>query len=275
MKLTTEQHVHEPVSSIRSEPFSLPAGTQVIDDSLETIEGLYEYNHWIYNQLRPYLGQDVLEVGSGTGNITQFLAMNARRVAGVEPVTSFVQRFNDRLGHMSHVSCTHGYLQDLPEPLHEQPRFDTVVSCNVLEHIEDDVSALRSMMTQIRPGGRVLIFVPACPFAFGKLDSELGHYRRYSKRSLRSAMIGAGLEWEHGRYSNAVGLLGWFVNSVLLRKKHVPAKQAKLFDKLVPFISAIERLLPMPMGQSVLGVGRKPLRSAMMLDYRHVGRKAA
>ena len=275
MKLTTEQPEHAPVSSIRTEPFALPFGTDVVDDSLETIEGLYEYNHWIYNQLRPFLGQDVLEVGSGTGNITQFLAMNARTVKGVEPVTSFVERFQERLGHMSHVSCTHGYLQDLPEPADGEQQYDTVVSCNVLEHIEDHVGALRSMMSQIRPGGRVLIFVPAGPFAFGKLDSELGYYRRCSKRPLRAAMTGAGLEWEYGRYSNAVGLLGWFLNSVVLRKKHVPAKQAKFFDKLVPFISAIERLLPMPLGQSVLGVGRKPLKAVKVMDVRYVGRKAA
>jgi len=242
---------------------SVPTGTDVIDDSLDTIEGLYEYNHWVFNQLRPFVEGSVLEVGSGTGNITQFLSMQATRVVGVEPVASFTQRFRNRLSHMSHVSCIDGYLSDLPAPTDDAQRFDTVVSCNVLEHIDDHVSAVREMTGQLRDGGRVVLYVPAGPLAFGRLDTELGHYRRYTLRSLRQTMEAAGLTWERGRYSNLLGLFGWWLNSVILRKKHVPAKQAAFFDKLVPMLSAIERVLPLPCGQSVLGVARKPMK--MML----------
>ncbi len=253
----------------------LPKGTDVIDDSLDLIEGLYEYNHWIYSQLRPYLGSEILEVGSGTGNITRFLSMHASRVVGIEPVTSFADRFRDRLSHMSHVSCIEGYLQDVPEPKDDAARFDTVVSCNVLEHIEDHVAAVRSMADQLREGGRTIIFVPAGPYALGRLDRELGHYRRYTLRSLRSTMEAAGLEWEYGRYSNMVGLAGWWFNSVILRRKHVPAKQATFFDKLVPMISAIERLLPLPCGQSVWGVARKPRRAILAMPRQDSIRRAA
>lgn len=234
-----------------------PRGTDVIDDSLDVIEDLYEYNHWIFSQLRPWLGSDILEVGSGTGNITRFLSMVANRVVGIEPVSKFTQRFRDRLSHMSHVSCVDGYLHEMARPVRDEDRFDTVVSCNVLEHIDDHVAALRDMSGHLRVGGRVVIFVPAGPGALGKLDVELGHYRRYTKRSLRQAMEGAGLKWERGRYSNMIGLFGWWFNSVVLRRTKVPAKQAVAFDKLVPMISAMERLLPLPFGQSVLGVARK------------------
>ena len=246
--------VHQPKSSSLA---GIPQGTDVIDNSLDTIENLYEYNHWIFNQLRPYLSGATLEVGSGTGNITQFIATRASRVVGIEPVASFTERFRERLSHMSHVRCLQGFLQDLPKPTIDAERFDTVVSCNVLEHIEDHVAAVRDMSDHLRIGGRVIIFVPAGPLAFGKLDSELGHYRRYTRRGLRQTMEAAGLTWEHGHYSNLVGLVGWWFNSVVLRRKLVPAKQAAAFDKLVPLISAFERMLPLPCGQSVMGVGRK------------------
>ncbi len=253
----------------------VPQGTDVIDDSLETIEQLYEYNHWVYNQLRPYLGQAVLEVGCGTGNITQFLSMRAQRVVGIEPVANFADRFRDRLRHMSHVSCIDGYLHDVPEPDDDTQRFDSVVSCNVLEHIEDHVGAMAQMAAQLREGGRVVIFVPAGPLALGRLDRELGHYRRYTLTSLRRTMEFAGLDWETGHYSNVVGLLGWWFNSVVLRRKHVPARQAKFFDRLVPMLSAVERIMPLPCGQSVVGVARKPCRGAMTLTQPQPLRRAA
>jgi SAM-dependent methyltransferase len=245
--------LYDPANSL-----AIPGGIDAIDGSLDMIEGLYEYNHWIFNQLRPYVEGKVLEVGSGTGNITQFLSMHASRVVGVEPIDSFAARFRERLSHMSHVSCVEGYLHDMPAPVSAASRFDTVVSCNVLEHIEDHVRAVRDMAGQLRDGGRVVLFVPAGPLAFGKLDRELGHFRRYTLRSLRQTMETAGLTWEHGHYSNAVGLLGWWFNSVVLRREQVPAKQASIFNQLVPMLSAIERLLPLPCGQSVLGVARKP-----------------
>lgn len=246
-----------PQTQARPRQAEAPQGTAVIDHSLDTIEHLYEYNHWIFNQLRAFVSGATLEVGCGTGNITQFLATRASRVVGIEPVNSFSQRFRDRLSHMAHVTCVEGYLQDLPKPAADADRFDSVVSCNVLEHIEDDVAAVRDMSDQLRVGGRVILFVPAGPLAFGKLDRELGHFRRYTRRGLRRTMEAAGLEWEHGHYSNLIGLAGWWFNSVLLRRKLVPARQAVAFDKLVPLLSAIERMLPLPCGQSVLGVARK------------------
>ena len=74
-------------------------------------------------------------------------------------------------------------------------RFDTVVCVNVLEHIEDDIRALRLFRELVAPtNGRVLIFVPAVPAAYGPLDAALGHHRRYVKRTLRTAFDKAGLD---------------------------------------------------------------------------------
>lgn len=239
--------------------YEAPVGTDVIDDSLDTIAELYEYNHWVFSTFRGHVAGRVLEVGSGTGNITRFLAMTGTQVVALEPVPHFQERAKDALRHMSHVSSVRGFLHELPVPTDDAAMFDTVVSCNVLEHIEDHVEALRQVRAQLRPGGKAIMFVPAGPMAFGRLDRELGHFRRYTRGSLRRAFEDAGLEWVEGRYSNGVGLLGWWFNSVVLRRRHVPVKQAKAFNRLVPMLSAIERMLPMPMGQSVIGVARRPL----------------
>ena len=257
-----------PLSSKRSaravstRPASVPLGTDVVDDSLDTLSGLYDYNHWVYSMVRPYVSGRVLEVGCGVGTITRFLSMNADEVVGVDPVGRFVDRFKQAFAHMSHVSAHQGFLHDLPRPEDECHMFDTVVNCNVLEHIQDDVGAVATMAQQLRPGGKLTVFVPAGPLAFGRLDRELGHFRRYTKRSLQAVFEAAGLQWVEGRYCNGIGLLGWWLNSVVLRKRLVPTKQAQAFNRLVPLLSALERMVSLPFGQSVIGVGRKPTHSA-------------
>lgn len=245
-------------SSINSFGSDVPMGTDVIQDSLETLYSLYDYHHWIYTLMRSYVTGRVLEVGCGVGNMTQFLSLGGHTVVGIDPVARFIKRFDQRFGHMSHVSGKVAYLQDLPAPT-EGKQFDTVVSCNVLEHIEDDVQAVSMMAKQLRPGGHIAIFVPAGPMALGLLDRELGHYRRYTVRSLRRVFFDAELQWVEGRYSNCLGLFGWWLNSVVLRRRRVPVKQAVLYNRLVPILSAIERMIKPPFGQSVIGIARRPM----------------
>ena len=82
----------------------------------------------------------------------------------------------------------------------------------MLEHIEDDRGALRGAASLVRPGGRVVVFVPAFPFAAGRFDRAIGHHRRYTKATLTAAYEEAGLEVETMRYVNAPGLPAWFVS---------------------------------------------------------------
>jgi len=108
------------------------------------------------------------------------------------------------------------------------------------------------------PGGKVLIFVPAVQAAYGPLDAELGHFRRYSKPTLARPFIDAGLELLELRYTNPIGLLGWMVNAHVRRSTvHSPA-QVRLFDNLVaPWALPLERLVAPPVGLSLIAVGRK------------------
>ncbi len=258
--LAEDAYEVEPVNSYEAD-----ASTHVIGDSLEMIESLDAYNRWVFDLLKPHVSGRVLEVGCGTGNITKFIAEQADEVVGIDPVGRFIQRFKARFARQTNVMAHQYTLAEMPDPEEQADRFDSAVSCNVFEHIEDHVSALKQVADQLKPGGKAVIFVPAGPIAFGKLDDELGHYRRYSIGSLREAMEDAGLTWVEGRYSNMVGLFGWWLNSVILRKTHVPGDQAKWFNKLVPVLSRIERWFNPPFGQSVIGVACKPVEPALKL----------
>jgi hypothetical protein len=128
----------------------------------------------------------------------------------------------------------------------------------VLEHIEDDVAALRTMGRLVRPGGAVIIVVPAFPFAMSPVDLATGHVRRYTRRSLGDAMGAAGLTVRTIGYVNTLGLLGYYTATSLLRRTPGPGRMVAFYDRLVvPVTRWMERCLGAPIGQSVFAVARR------------------
>ena len=128
---------------------------------------------------------------------------------------------------------------------------------NVLEHVEDDCAALTGAGRLVKRGGRVVVFVPAFPIAMSRFDSELGHYRRYTRGTLRAVFVAAGLEPEVMRYVNAPGLPVWLVWMRLLRRRPTDGLGLTAWDRfVVPVARALEQRIEPPFGQSVLGVGR-------------------
>jgi SAM-dependent methyltransferase len=137
-------------------------------------------------------------------------------------------------------------------------RPDTVICVNVLEHLLDDQRVLAECFRLLPPGGRLLLFVPAFQSLFGSMDVSYGHFRRYSVGDLRRKMENAGFKVEFSRYLNLLGVLGWWLNGKLLKKKIIPKSQMILYDKMVGISSKFERFLPRPIGLSLFSVGQKP-----------------
>src|SRR5262249_52388387 len=127
---------------------------------------------------------------------------------------------------------------------------------NVLEHIPDHVTALRAMGALVRPGGAVVLIVPAFPSAMSDFDRAIGHQRRYTRRSLGEALQAAGLRVEHLRYVNPVGLIGWYVTVKTLKMRPRNGFALRAYDRaIVPVARAADRL-SLPFGQSVFAVAR-------------------
>ncbi len=238
--------------------YEMEESTGTIADSLDVLEHLDRYNRWVYDSVKTHLCGRVLEIGCGTGNITRFIADDVDEVVGIDPVQAFIDRFRQRLKNRANVSATRRTVAELQEPDEPAAYFDAAVSCNVFEHIDDDAAAMAQARRQLRPGAALTILVPAGPIAYGRIDRELGHYRRYTLRSLRRAMEAAGFEWVEGFYINRLGLWGWWWNSVVLRRREVPLRAAAAFNRIVPLARWIDRCVPAPFGQSVVGVGRRP-----------------
>jgi SAM-dependent methyltransferase len=237
--------------------FSQTADRYAADD-LETMQGAPRYGAHLFDLFRAHVGRRVLEVGCGIGTMTKRLAERADLVVGIEPNPSCAARVREAMRHEPRFTLRACHLEDCDRAELAAHAFDTVVCVNVLEHIADDVGALRTFRDVVVPGGHVLILVPAVRAAYGPLDAELGHHRRYSKPTLGSAFARAGLDLVRLRYTNPIGLLGWMYNAHLSRARAHSPLQVKLFDTLVaPWALPLERLIPPPVGLSLAAVGRR------------------
>jgi 2-polyprenyl-3-methyl-5-hydroxy-6-metoxy-1,4-benzoquinol methylase len=227
-------------------------------DDLETMSEAHRYQAHVLGLFRPYIGKRVLEVGAGIGTMSRSLVEMADRVVGIEPNQACATRALAVLGSHPRFELRVCHLEECDRTSLIAEHFDTVACINVLEHIEDDVSALRLFADIVGPSrGHVLVFVPAVQAAYGPLDAELGHHRRYLKGSLAKTFVAAGLELVLLKYTNPIGLLGWIYNSWIKKATSHSAQQIRLFESLVaPWALPLERALPVPIGLSLVAVGR-------------------
>lgn len=217
-----------------------------------------KYDDWLFDELRPFLGQRVLEIGCGLGNHFEHL-LDRQLLLGfdisVESVAAVRRRFCGRSNvRVECLSITDPAVLALADE-----HLDTALSVNVFEHIEDDLLALRHTFQLLQPGGRFILVVPAHQSLYGPMDTSIGHYRRYSKPMLRARMEEAGFEVLTASYLNMLGAAGWWVNGKLLRRSVPPRGQLRLLNRIIPFVRGFESLVRAPFGVSLLMVGRKPL----------------
>lgn len=233
-------------------------------DDLQTMSEARRYQAHVFDLLRPHVGSRVLEVGCGIATMSRRLAEVAERLVCIEPNVNCAARAREVLDPDPRIQLRVCHVEECSRDELLQERFDTIVCVNVLEHIEDDIRALRLFRDIVAPtGGKVLIFVPAIQGAYGPLDAALGHHRRYAKRSLGKAFSSAGLEPLTMRYTNPIGLLGWMYNAHISRTTEHTSDQVRLFERFVaPWALPLERLVPPPIGLSLFAVGHARLHAA-------------
>ncbi len=220
---------------------------------LENLKLANQYNAWIFSQILPYLGKEVLEVGCGNGNFTALLAQKCPRVMAVDLNEEYVKAAKSRLKKHPGVEVL---VADATEIQWERS-FDLVIMLDVLEHIEDDVQMLRQLKDCLKPGGKLVVKVPALEWLYSPMDKAIGHYRRYNKKTLnqtfRKADFSTPLIW----YFNLVGILGWWLNGKVLGCTTPPSEQVGFFNKIVPLLSTIEAKIKPPIGLSLFVVATK------------------
>ena len=214
------------------------------------------YNRWIYSQVAPYLGQRILDVGCAIGNITQFYS-DRELVVGVDVVPEELSVARERFANKNFEA----YHMDVASPellTFRERNLDTAVCLNVLEHVEDDVHALKNMRDTLVPGGTICLLVPCNKWLFGPMDAIDHHYRRYRKAEMNAKLQEAGLTLIHQNYFNLLGIAAWFLQNRVLRRSMAAPAQYSLYDALVPALRLVEKALPVPSGLSLVTIARTP-----------------
>jgi SAM-dependent methyltransferase len=231
------------------------------EKTLEVISEADKFNFWMFETIKPFCSGNVLEVGSGIGNISEVflnagfkLSVSDFRKHYVENLASKFSSYHDFQG---------AHLVDLVHPEFENiyielfGKFDTVFALNVVEHIENDVLAIQNCKKLLRNGGHLIILVPSYPLLFNRFDKELEHFRRYTVTSLGTVFSQNNLKIIHRQYFNFVGIFGWFLNGFLLNKETIPGNQMAIFNFLVPIIKWVDKLTFNKIGLSTILVGEK------------------
>jgi ubiquinone/menaquinone biosynthesis C-methylase UbiE len=223
----------------------------------EVLEGLataVNHRRWFVELALPYLGDNPIEVGSGLGDYALEWAEHLPRFTATEADPDRLVQLKERLADRANIDVRQMLL-----PTTDIGDYSAAVSYNVLEHIEDHVGALRSMATLVRPGGRVILIVPAFMFAMSQVDVATGHVRRYTKKTMRATMTEAGLEIEKLHYANALGLIGYYGATSIFKLAPKEGPMVKVYDSVVlPVTKFAENLVKPPFGQSVFVVARVP-----------------
>jgi len=224
---------------------------------LNSLSHARRFNRWMVKLIEPYLGDRILEVGSGIGNISRQLPQREKLIV-TDIDATYLEILRQAYSGNDLVAVTRldrNSSADF-EPL-GAVTCDTVVCLNVLEHIEDDTAALERMAKLLQPGGRLILPVPQYQWLFGSYDRVAGHFRRYSRQDMEKRLGDAGFRNIKLQSFNFSSIPAWWVNACLLKRKRIGRIQLKIYDTLVPVLRLMEACLPLP-GISLICFAEKP-----------------
>lgn len=228
---------------------------------LEIFDQAQNWKSYLADMLSPFLHGRILEVGAGIGNITE--AIYPRNDIGLieewvclEPDAEQAAQTEIRIAEIfldKHCSVQTGKLDDV---LIEKS-FDSILYIDVLEHIEDDADQVRQAAKRLRPGGHLIVMAPAWPFLFSPLDEKAGHFRRYTKSSMR-ALTPPETFFKSCRYLDSVGMLASLTNRLIMRQGTPTLSQIAFWDRgMIPISRILDRLVFYNLGKSVLTIWQK------------------
>jgi glycosyltransferase involved in cell wall biosynthesis len=223
---------------------------------LNSLTGTPQYLSWVTRVLRPHLGDRVVEIGAGLGNLTgRLMARKLLYVAG-EADPLYLHALRNRFLRTPNVTVCELRPEEPADYQLGAGQFDTALCVNVLESVKDPVAVLESIRTCLDQGGSVLVLVPQGKGLYGSLDEGMGHLRRFSREELGQMLGRAGFTIEHMYQVNKIGTVSWWFFGKVLGRTAISRPALKLFDKTVWFWRRVDGLLPWP-GLSLVAVAKR------------------
>jgi SAM-dependent methyltransferase len=227
-------------------------------ETLEGLENAHSFNQWMYESIAPYCKGEILEIGSGIGNITSFFVASKQKITAsdLRPhyLTKLKEKFNERIDCVRLDAVLLDFGKEYKTHL---KKYDTIFALNVVEHIENDHLAIKNLCALLKPEGRLIILVPAYQSLYNSFDLHLGHFRRYSKDRLAEVIASSGLSVEKSFYFNFIGIFGWFFSGKMSQKKTIPKSHIKLYNLLVPLFRLADKFVVNKAGLSVICIAHK------------------
>ena len=195
----------------------------------------------------------VLDFGAGDGRLAAAMHRNGFDVVAMEPDPELRAAISAR-----------GISSVAELPTGRAGGFDGIYSLNVLEHIEDDIGALRSLRESLRPGGRLVLYVPAFQVLFSSNDTRVGHFRRYRMKNLSDLVQQAGMTVTRAEYVDSLGFLAALVYRFFgNRDGDLSIKSVRLYDRMVfPISRVLDRGLSAVLGKNLLITAIRPVGDA-------------
>jgi glycosyltransferase involved in cell wall biosynthesis len=232
--------------------YAAPYGRGVLNN----LTGTPQYLSWLARKIRPHVGDAVLEVSAGIGNIAGRLMGRRVLYVAAEKDPLHLHALHNRFLRTPNV-VVQRIDPEVPQDLAGLTDcFDTVLCLNVLEYLEDPGYAVSLLRGTLKPAGVLVVLVPQCPSLFGTLDESLGHKRRYASREARQLLESEGFTVETLYNFNKAGTPPWLAYSRLFGSKSINKPVLKLFDKTVWLWRRLDVLMPWP-GLSLIIVARK------------------
>lgn len=230
-------------------------------ETLEVISDAEKFNQWMYESIKPYCSGNVLEIGSGIGNISEYFLNDHFEISLSDLSNDYFMILEKKFGEYSNLKGL--FTLDFAEKELEQKyphligQFDTVFALNVLEHVADHEQAIKNCYSLLKSGGKLVILVPAFQSLFNKFDVALEHQRRYTPKSLQNVISIPGFHVIHTQFFNVPGILGWVVSGNLMGNHTISGGQMRFYDHLVPVWKIADWLLGRYLGLSVICVAQK------------------
>lgn len=227
---------------------------------------LSNYRKYQYDLISKFIGSEILEIGSGDRSFTKQIIKNKKKIdkiVSIEPSTTLTEIYSDKYSFPESVKFIEIDLFDMTAD--KYGLFDTIILIHVLEHVEFDREALNHLYSLLKPGGMILIEVPALRSLFSIHDKILGHYRRYNKKNFKLMVNTDFFQIKKLWYQDAIGMLGSFfyfkLKKINLQSSDgvsLVKNQGILYDKfIIPFERFYEKFLKLPFGLSLTGVLQK------------------
>ena len=208
--------------------------------------------------VEPYLGNDSCEVGAGSGTFTKRIADKVETLVALEPDYDSYKALTSQFSNQSdRVRTIHAGAEALDTV--RKDSLDSVVLVNVLEHLENHKAVMQELARIVKPGGHIIIWVPASELLYSPFDLAVGHFRRYSKLELKALALDSGLQIVNIQHVNLLGFIAWAGVAKLARQAPTQSGLTRIWDEhVIPKMQRIEKSISVPFGQSLLSVTRVP-----------------